>query len=201
MRDSVRAAFIAFTTRFEGRVPWMYEDIDRGITVGLGCLLTSLAQAQGLPWQDMAGGPATADSVAWSWGQVRGATYLATHGGAAYETLSNVRLSNDAIDALAMQRLAAEEAIVSGLAGYEAAPAPAGLAILGMAWACGAEGVLRGFPRFCAAFSRGDWGTCALECRMDDSHNPGLTPRNRATSALFAACLDSADPDSVPVVW
>ena len=39
MYDDVRAAFLSFTTRLEGRVPYMYLDIKGLVTIGVGNLI------------------------------------------------------------------------------------------------------------------------------------------------------------------
>ena len=201
MRPSVFHVVCAMNRRFEGVLSYPYLDIRGLVTVGCGCLVPSLSAMQALPWRGPNGERSTGADVAHAWDELRAATYLELRGGGAFEAVTQIRLLPSDIDALMFDRVsAADKSLAARFSGWGDAPASAQAATLSMAYAMGAH-ALDGFPRFCAAFRAADWGTCALECRMDDSHNAGLRPRNSANQALFAAAADGGDPDAVPVVW
>ena len=200
MRESVAAVIPAFEEHFEGRVRWPYLDIKSLVTVGIGCQVDR-EEFMLLPWIDEAtGAPATAGAIEHAWDTVRSATYLELRGGGSptFAALTPIRITDAAVDWLCGSRHRVYDAqlLARFLDAWTQAPASAQLATLSMAYAMGA-GALDGFPRFCTAFRAADWGSCALECRMEDVHNPGLRPRNAANAALFAAAADGGDPDAV----
>ena len=51
MRKSVEEAWIGFSTRFEGRIQWMYLDILGLVTTGIGNLIDPKPAALSLPWR------------------------------------------------------------------------------------------------------------------------------------------------------
>ena len=106
-------------------------------------------------------------------------------------------LTVQGVNDLTLAKLRANDAILSArFAGWETLPAAVQLAVHSMAWACGPA--FR-FPRFEAALAARDYATCAVECHLDTTGNPGLAPRNAAQVALFtAAALFVADPDTIP---
>ena len=200
MRASVESIIPRFQERFEGRVHWPYLDILGLVTVGIGCQVER-EEFMLLPWVDEATGErATSAAIECAWGAVRAAYQYERLGGGnpVFSALTTIRLQDAAIDWLCGSRHRVyDQKLLARFGGaWESAPASAQLATLSMAYAMG-EGRLDKFPRFCAAFRAADWGACALECRMDDSRNPGLRPRNAADAALFAASADGGDPDAV----
>ena len=208
MRSSVRAIFPTFSRHFEGATSYPYLDVEGYVTTAIGCLIDPVGLALPLPWQ-IGGRPATEPEVLAGWQAVKGApgelqgdelaAWLEHHAAGYYAQLSQLRLTDAAVDALLVERLASfEQTLIRrfGSEVWEAAPASAQLAALSMCWADGAGGVVTGFPRFCAAFAMGAWATCAAESHLEDSHNPGLVARNAANLALLHAC-DSTDPDVV----
>jgi hypothetical protein len=56
-----------------------------------------------------------------------------------------------------------------------------------MAWALGTGGLLRDFPRCCAALRARDWAGAAAECEIDAGNNAGVVARNIANRALLEA--------------
>ena len=202
MRPAVAAIFPKFSETYEGNVPWPYADCEGKITVGIGCLCDEPGEFHSLSWRDSEGDLADWDHVQHGYEEVRkAAVQRPGFASSGYEAETTIRLNPGDIVTLCLSRAKfADEFFTLRLPGYEAAPATAQLGVLSMAYAVGSYGVVRDFPKFCAAFSRGDWATCALECHMDDRKNPGLRPRNRANQTLFAACCDPIDPDQI-VGW
>jgi hypothetical protein len=116
-------------------------------------------------------------------------------GGGAYEGLTQIRLTEDAIDSLTMSKAREMVAhLLNRFPNWDNLPADAQLGTLSLAWACGPA---FNFPRFSAALGAEDFATCALECKMDATGNPGLVPRNKANQALFLDAARGGDPDVV----
>ena len=91
--------------------------------------------------------------------------------------------SEASIDTLVAQKLNLFEAGLRArpaFRGYDGWPADGQLGLLGMAYAMGS-----GFPRFERVADEGNWLTMARECRMRESDNPGVIPRNVRNSLMF----------------
>ena len=195
MRPSVAAAFPEFTKSFEGYVPFMYGDVKGLVTTGVGNLIDPVQYAMGLPWlvDGDPTNPADDAAIIAAWHAVKARTDLTQHGGMAYAGVTNLRLTNAAIDQLVRSKCESNEAaLAQRISNWALLPAAAQLAVLSMAWACGPWFV---FPKFLAALKVCDYVTCAVECQMDATGNPGLVPRNRANARLFGACAQGGDPD------
>ena len=65
-----------------------------------------------------------------------------------------------------------------------------------MAWALGA-GFAAQWPNFSAAVRARDWASASAHCRMDETGNPGVKPRNDADQQLFrnAAAVEARGLD------
>lgn len=221
MRAVVRAAFPAFNKPFEGRLPFMYLDVKGLVTTGVGNLIDPMADALGLPWRHKLDGlPATRAEIVADWNTVKAAQALRRLGGGHFAQLTKLYLDEDAIDALVLRRLDANEAgLRKGYPGWDSFPAPAQLAIHSMAWGLGTGRLVPGstflFPHFRAAANSENWATCAgppgcadtdPSCRGEawiegnglpgpNPANPGLHPRNLANRELFFQAAAGADPD------
>jgi hypothetical protein len=135
-----------------------------------------------------AGSAATAEQISKEWRNLKNDPSLAARGYQACETLTQLELSDAAIDSLLLERLTSNENLLKRhpwFADFENWPADAQLGLLSMAWAMGAAGP-ENFPVFRAACRRLDFKTAAAECKMDETGNPGLIPRNRANAMLFS---------------
>ncbi len=196
MLPSVQSIFRSFNTAFEGVVPYMYLDIKGLVTVGVGNLIDPVELAQALPFQfknkpGTAGPPgsgATADQIATEWQSLKHHPNLANDGSPACTSLTQLELSDEAIDSLILDRLTSNEAILKRqqwFRSFETWPADAQLGLLSMAWAMGPAGPGE-FARFRVACERLDFGAAAAECQMAATGNPGLVPRNRANVTLFS---------------
>lgn len=134
--------------------------------------------------------------------------------GSAFGAITTLQLGDDAINTLVLSKLDQNESAlknVSEFSGYDGWPADAQLGLLSMAWAMGPN-FAPGFPSFRAACfaatsaaASGDlqgaataWSQAADQSHMDDSANPGLTPRNDADHILFTnagkVILQGLDP-------
>jgi len=190
MRSSVRDAFVQFTERFEGSVGWMYLDVKGLVTVAIGNLIDPLPLALGCPFvRNSDGQPATPQEIAEEWERVKQHDELARLGHLAAKPYTLLHLTPAGIEEVVQKRLALNVLnLQRRFPEFDEWPADAQLATLSMAWACGANFA---FPRLTAALHRQDWTAAAVECHIEDSHNPGVRPRNAANVTLYrnAACV------------
>lgn len=189
MRSAVADAFPRFTATYEGRVGWCYRDVKGLVTTGAGNLIDPIGTAMVLPWQ-VDGLPASDQQIVEGWEAVKAmpAGLLAARYASATPA---IRLTSDAIDELVRVKLAENDDVIrSRFAEWDALPADAQLAVHSLAWACGPY---FSFPRLALALDAQDFATCAIECQMDATGNPGLVPRNAANRALFLAAQQSKE--------
>jgi GH24 family phage-related lysozyme (muramidase) len=193
MNPTVRAQWLTWNAQFEGYIYWMYLDIRGLVTTGVGQLIDPLPAALGLPWMFKGGMSATPSQITAEWQAVKGNHALAHLGAAAAGACTQLRLPDTAIDADALARLDRNAHILTAwpaFAEFDTWPPGAQLGLLSMAWAMGpAFAAGGGWPSFCAACTAQDWSSAAESCWMDDSHNPGLTPRNKATRDAFLSAV------------
>lgn len=197
MRQSVNDAFVHFTSRFEGVVPWLYLDVRGLVTIAIGNLVDPIARALDLPLLHADGTIAPRDEIAAEWNTVKAHADLAPAGGLAFQAVTKLHLSPEGVANVVMRRLVLNDTqIRARFSDYETWPADAQLGILSMAWAAGSS---FHFPRFEAACRALNFATASIECHMSDADNPGLRPRNTANEALFENAANvirtGADPD------
>jgi len=194
MRTTVQEHFRAFNEPIEGSISYMYADVKQLVTVGVGNLIDPVELATELPfrWKNKPGvatpgALANGDDITGEWHRIKNDPQLAKAGHTACAPITNLELDNDAINDLIQKRLSDNESFLkrhSQFNNFEDWPADAQLAVLSMAWAMGAAGVL-GFPKFCAACAATDFRNAAAECQMSEAGNPGVAPRNRANRTLL----------------
>lgn len=169
----------------------MYLDVLGLVTTGRGNLIDPVATALVLPWKRRDGSRAESAEISAAWNFVKTLQSAKQRGGMWFASQTFLRLTEDDIDALTWAKLDQNESILKqGFGEWDAFPAPAQLGILSMAWAMGAR---FGFPKFRAAANLQDWDTCTNECKMNETGNPGLVPRNVANRRLFEAARDGVD--------
>ena len=184
MRTSVSDIFPSFSETFEGRLYFMYLDITRLVTTGIGNLIDPLTrEVINLPWfpKTDTDRSASEDEIRTEWEFVKtDPDGLSQHGGAAFRGVTNLRLSKEAVDDLVTRKATGMETFLKNrqeFSAFDDWPADAQLGLLSMAWAMGPA--FR-FPNFQAACASQDFRRAADECHMDDTANPGLRPRNAA---------------------
>jgi GH24 family phage-related lysozyme (muramidase) len=192
---AVQSGFPAFSAKFEGRVSYMYLDVKGLVTVGVGNLVDPVSAAQTLPFRfknrpgiTAPGSPATSDQIAQEWQRLKSDPGLAIKTYQACDPITQLELSDDAIDALILSRLTQNESFLKRqqwFQGFDNWPADAQLGLLSMAWAMGPAGP-GAFPNFRAACQKLDFATAAAQCKMNEAGNPGLIPRNQANVTLFS---------------
>jgi LAS superfamily LD-carboxypeptidase LdcB/GH24 family phage-related lysozyme (muramidase) len=179
---TAREAFADFITPFEGRVAWMYLDTKALVTVGVGNLIDPERYALELPFvHKSTGEPATREQISAEWRRVKSDTSLATRGYRQAEKVTELRLTEQAMDELLQSKLASNESTLRGtFPDWDDWPADAQLGVHGMAWAMG-PAFTKKFPKFTAAAQRQDWTTAAAECRIAGARER----RNAEHAALF----------------
>lgn len=185
MHASVRAAWPAFCSRFEGRCWWMYLDTKRLVTTGIGFLiddgnLKPPASALAMSWKDLDGKPASRDQITAEWKRVKGRTDLAPKGGFAFRESARLRLPEVDIDALLFQTTGRFwTALSNRWHDIEEWPADAQLAALDLAWQNGPAFTDRNWPNMRAAFAAQDWPRAGAAV-------PGTHTRAKRRKQLFA---------------
>lgn len=196
MRQSVRDVFFDFSTKFEGAVDFPYLDVKGLLTTGIGNLIENDV-GLGLPWNMLTLRPATIEEIHQGLDAVKARQDLKLRGGMAYKNISLLRLTQDDITKLVLDRMASNESeLLCFFPAFEDFSAPAQLAIMSIAWACGAA-FAQTWPNFKRAANSQDWVTAAAESHISD----GAPARNDANHYLLlqAACIakDGGDPDNV----
>lgn len=199
MHRSVEEAFVPFSSKFEGVVPWMYQDIKGLVTVAIGNLIDPMVHALVLPFVRPDGSRATKEEIAAEWQAVKAHPLLAKHGHIAARSVTRLRLTDEGIVEVVLQKLHQfESALCQRFPGFDDWPADAQLATLSMAWACGPG--FR-FPTLAAALNDRDFDLAAKSCHMNETGNPGLIPRNKANKIMYrnAAKVQAwkLDPESL----
>lgn len=213
MRESVRSAFVGFSAAYEGVVPHLYLDVKSLVTTAIGNLVDPIGMALGLPFVRPDGVLATPDEIRAEWELVkaRGATTTVqdpdwtddagnvhqgeirtvflhgppnpSSGGMAFRKVTALRLTPAGIEQVVTRKLdEMDRHLRKRFVHYDTWPADAQLATLSMSWACGPA--FR-FPRLEAALMAGDFKTASEECRIDETGNPGVKPRNLANRTLY----------------
>jgi hypothetical protein len=200
MRESVRVFFPEFSRRFEGYVHWMYLDVKGLVTIGIGNLINSPETVGPLPFTDKtSGAKATRAEILTEWNAIRARQDLKNHRYTAFEPLTRLRLSDDAIADLVRARLGGNEDVLRNtFQDWDSFPADAQLGVLSLAWAVGAAFAPK-WPNFTAACRAADWSAAAGHCKLKEDGNPGVIPRNRANARLFTNAANvvaqSLDPE------
>lgn len=194
MRDCVRDAFLTYTQGFEGLTHFMYLDIKNLVSIGYGNLIDPHIPAL-LDFRDLHGAPVSANEVRAEWDNVKSLTRLAPMGGGVFRHYTRLRATSSSIEAYARAVMNGMwEKMVHHYPDAEEWPADAQLGVLSMAWACG-ENFPPRWPRFSVAAKSQNWTVCADECHIEDSHNPGVTPRNKAQRTLFLNAAQTCTPE------
>ncbi|MEU6408368.1 hemopexin repeat-containing protein [Microbispora sp. NPDC046933] len=190
---SVRDFFPEFSEQFEGRVPYLYQDVKGLVTTGVGNLVDSPEEAAALPFVHKdTGTPATREEIVAEWHRIKNAPDLARKGHLAAKAMHTLELPGAAINELVRKRFDINEARLSAFfPGWADWPADARLGAHSIAWT-GSYFPTR-WPGFTAAANAGRWEEAAAQSHLREDGNPGIAPRNRANLHLFrnaAAVVD-----------
>jgi peptidoglycan hydrolase-like protein with peptidoglycan-binding domain len=201
----------------------MYLDIKGYVTTGVGNLIDDLKTAQALPWRVDGRELATKEQIKEHWEYLKMRQNLAKrhykYAKDAFEQRFRcvLTLTDEAIDVLVMQKLAgfATHATKTWKE-FPDYPADTQLAILSMYWAMGS---LTSFPNCSRLIAAQDWDGCAAgapatakskgwgeasyPCKIRDSDNPGVRPRNQQNVLCFrnAAKVVASGEDPKVLHW
>lgn len=202
MSPELLALAKAYFEPHEGRIPHMYQCIHGQVTAGIGHLFASPPAASKLLWEHEDGTFAGDAEVRLEFAKIRALPYGKDYPASFYEIYTRLRLTDQRIDGLFLadlleaERLLAETRIRGALAfpEYDRWPAKIQLAMLDMMFSIGPAfmGSIppKAYPKLVAAAQRGDWATCAEECKRG-----GVAPRrDDALKALFESAIPSAIP-------
>jgi hypothetical protein len=187
--------------RWEGTLAYLYLDSRKVngvpaplVTIGIGCAVgpasnaAASAEVLGLPWT-VSGGSATAAQIQADYAAICAAPpgFVATH----YQSITGIRLSDDAIVALCQSRLSTfVAALQHTFAGFDSWPDTCKAGALDLIYGLGVAG-FQAYHHFIAACLQQDWTTAADQC-ASDANIPAYDARNAARKALFLAGLESA---------
>lgn len=195
MHHNVYDVFYDFNASIENVLPWMHLDIRGLVRIGVGNLIDSIPAALNLPFEydKLPGVYAAPDEIRAEWQLVKFRTDLALRGANAFQTLTKLRLSNNAIRTLMSEKLLENEAYLKQLfPEFEQWPADAQLGLLSMAWALGG-GFPKLWPHFCEACLRQDWNAAVEHYRIKEIGNPSVISRNNANQDMFSYAAHVAE--------
>lgn len=198
IRDSVVEIFPKFTAPLEGCVLWPYQDILGLVTIGYGCLIEPEGLAAAV--KGWTGSPSLA-TIAAEWNKVN-ALPKAMHFNR-YKDSCSLRLTQGGVDALLQERMELFEGTLKHFfPAWDDFPADAQLAIMAMAWACGA-GFPETFTNFSSFVLKRDWVNAARCAKIREDGNPGVHPRNLQVQLCLAnaAAIDDGNYGTPALYW
>ena len=219
IRQSVIDRWHEFSEPLEGRVNSMYLDVKGLVTTCVGNLIDTPQEAAKLPWRHGIDGRAylddpakfeeqyplaTREEVFAAWNDLKARQALSKRHWRYASLLNDLRLTEEAMNELVASKFAEFYAYLKKhhFPDIDSYPADAVLGIMSMAWACGP-----GFPRTFTNFKRcvlaGDWNGAVATCKIRETNNPGVVPRNKANRTCFgnAAIVVQSGLDPARVYW
>lgn len=204
MLPEVRAAFIAFTDKYEGDCPFPYTDDVGLVTCCRGNLIdrglrrkaandpsgnTGPAPALAIQWVNTDGSLSSTQEIYDAWWTVKNAWPRVQS--VACARLTTIRLTPEVSDAMTFSVL--DEMWAQALKFFpdaESWPACAQMGLISLMWAMG-EFFENEFPHFDAACRAQDWVTAAKECRM--TKPPVPVARNAMNVKLFEGAANGLE--------
>lgn len=178
---------------FEGCVPTMYRDTVGRVTVGVGNMLSGVADALKLPFRiqssgDMAGEPA----VRADYSRVLAMAF--GHLPSFYAEDDALVLDQADIDALLLTRLQGFDAqLHQDFPDFDSYPEAAKLGLMDMVYNLGNEKLVDTYPHFDAAVRARNWTVASQECARDSSVK-AFAERNLWTHQQFLAAAEAECP-------
>lgn len=156
----------ARTEKGEGRTTYMYQCTKGRVTAGVGHLIENVECAIKLPWWFTACELATAEQIRRDYTAV--ATAKSGMPASAYAKLSDIRLSQDAVDALLQQDFDRFiPSLKAKVPSWDKLPELAQEALFDIAFNCGIGGFMK-FVKLRASVAAGDWEAAAVQCHRRD---------------------------------
>jgi hypothetical protein len=218
MRDVVSTVWAEFNRPLEGRVHFMYLDVKGLVSTAVGILIdashTPLAapsdaereashvMARRLNWLTPDGELADDQAIDDEWDLVKTRMDLAPAGGGRFEAVTTLRITDDEVDRVVVDKLTEMESFLlrrADFVGYPDWPADAQLGLLSMSWGMGPAFQ---FPKFQALAASGDFRGAADECRFNPEIGT-IVRRNDRDQQLFrnAATVQENGLDPDVLVW
>jgi GH24 family phage-related lysozyme (muramidase) len=172
-------AVIANLKRWEWSTTWLYLDSSKYPTVGIGCMIPTVEEAQKYPWK-IGDHAASALDIAFGYNSIK------AHAGqnlraSAYADVSDLRLSQEDVEAIARIKIGEVARALHGMwPMFDQFPVSAQFAIYDMAWNLGVAGLSK-FEHLCEAITARDWKAAARSCHRKTCREE----RNEWTSAHF----------------
>ncbi len=198
MKQSVRAVFVEFSTKFDSCVPWMHLDGEGMVRAGINCLVDPIDHAFGVEWIHKDDGhKAEINEISSDWVRVKKNRLLAHQGPARARFVTSLELTKEGVEKLTFGRLEAHEAylVAHVFPAFEGYPANVQLAILSAVWALGDPAQLK--PAFVKAILEEAWALAAEECFLSEVNAPERKPRNWANRKLLATAATTETPEKV----
>lgn len=208
MKPCVAPAMLVFTKAREGAMLAFYLDVKKLVTIGWGMLMAQWSDvlASGLVFVND-DGPATLSETCAAWTAVHLNTSLDPRkGGVQYAKLTDIRATQDSVDAFFLRELADKAATLTKyLPNFPDAPADAQFAALSHAWAFGAAFPPK-WPHWTACFIAGDWNGCAdqdvpsaAEMAVQNASFHARIATEQERLRLAATCADPDQLSDLPV--
>ena len=173
--------------KYEGNIPHMYLDSKGYVTVGIGHLLSTVQNAQKLPFVDKDGKKATSEQIAADYNMI--AKQPKGHYAPNYRRFTKLHLKNDDILSGVNNHIKKFESnLTVNYPGFNAFPIEAKLALFDMGFNLGVKGLKTKFPNMNRAISKKDWLTAAKESHRKP---PVAEARNDYVKWLFEKAAKS----------
>jgi GH24 family phage-related lysozyme (muramidase) len=150
--------------RYEGRVPHLYLDSRGFVTVGVGHLLSSAAKAQELAFVTDSGESATTEMIAEEYKQI--AEQEANHAAIYYQSFTQLRLSDSAIDQLTEKHIDSFYTELKTIySEFDSFPTDIKLALFDLIFNLGMTNLRKKWPKLNGCIAAKDWNSAAENCR------------------------------------
>lgn len=178
--------------KYEGKVSHMYLDSRGLVTVGIGHLITNVAEAQKLAFETANHAPATGAEIKTDYEAVK--KQPANRIASFYKRFTKLLLSDVEINKLTDKHILAFEGELKRIySGFESFPSEVRLALFDIIFNVGMTDLKNNWPNFNAAIQAKDWQTAANE---SSRAAPISAERNRYVKTLLerAAHNSTAQP-------
>ncbi len=177
----------------EGVIPHMYLDTVGAVTVGVGNMMASAAEAQKLAFVDRTTVKAASkEEITADFDLVK--KQMKGLNATAYKEFTKLNLPTSAIDALLDARIAGFKKELKGkFSKFDTYPLTVQFALTDMAFNLGTEGLVTKFPSFKKAVEAEDWAKAATE-----SDRPQVSATRNATVKDWLTEAEKAKPKPLP---
>lgn len=205
MHRSVSESWIQINAPIEGVFPNLYPDCKDFLTAGMGNLADPVALALAMAWKLPNGELASRAQVIAEWNALKAQPKLAQYKASSpvVQNATTIRLHDDDIITLVTAKLLSNEREMRKFfKNWDNFPADAQAGLFSVSWACGPDFELE-FKNLTASANRGDWMSCAIECKLQEKGNPGVAPRNAQNVLFFhnAAAVKEHALDPETLFW